>query len=112
MVIPNSNSAAAQWIEWHKWLKNEVGSQANDVFMQQWAQGAQGSWASNSAELRSYAKTQGMNIEGNFSVFSGATDTYSSVNSGAAKIGNATTIGIVLVCVMLVAATYFLFLKD
>ncbi len=112
-MYPNANSAPSQWIDFHKRMKSEVGQQqANEIFMQLWAQGGQNSSISQSGDLRAYAKTQGMSIEGNYSVFSSASDTYSSVNSGAAKIGNATTIGIVLVCVMLVAATYFLFLKD
>ena len=113
IVYPNSNSSPAQWIDFHKQLKNEVGQeQANSIFMQLWAQGGQSSFTSQSGDLRAYAKGQGMTIEGNIIGFSAISDTYTSVNNGAAKIGNATTIGIVLVCVMLVAATYFLFLKD
>lgn len=113
MVYPNSNSSPAQWIDFHKQLKSKVGQEeANSLFLQLWSQGGQSSFTSQSGELRAYAKTQGMNIEGNIIGLSAVSDTYTSINSGAAKIGNATTIGIVLVCLMLVAATYFLFIKD
>jgi hypothetical protein len=62
--------------------------------------------------LRAYAKTQGLQIEGNYSIISDAADTWQSVNTGGKKIGSSFFIGVILLMLMLVGAVYFLFLKD
>jgi len=112
MQLPNLNSNAQYWIDWHKYLKKELGKEgANDTFMRAWQAVGQKSNA-NDATLRAYAKTQGLQIEGNYSIISGVADTWQSVNTGGKKIGSSFSIGVILLILMLVGAVYFLFLKD
>jgi hypothetical protein len=112
MQTPNIQSSSQYWIDWHKWLKKEIGkSGANDTFMRAWVQVGQQSNA-NDATLRAYAKTQGMSIEGEYGLLSQATDTWQSVNTGAKKIGSSFNLGVILLILILVGAVYFLFLKD
>jgi len=112
MQLPNQNSSSQYWIDWHKYLKKELGKEgAKDTFMRAWQAVGQKSNA-NDATLRAYAKTQGLQIEGNYSIISGAADTWQSVNTGGKKIGSSFFIGVILLMLMLVGAVYFLFLKD
>ena len=112
MQLPNLNSNAQYWIDWHKYLKKELGKEgANDTFMRAWQAVGQKSNA-NDATLRAYAKTQGLQIEGNYSIISDAADTWQSVNTGGKKIGSSFSIGVILLILMLVGAVYFLFLKP
>lgn len=111
--IPIASTPDSGWIAWHIAQKRELGQQnANDLFSQAWAKTGNGSWASNTDTLRNYAKTQGIQLEGNFGVLSDVSSGFGSINRGGAKIGNTVTIGIVLVCIMIIAAVYFLFLKQ
>ena len=112
MQLPNQNSNAQYWIDWHKYLKKELGKEgAKDTFMRAWQAVGQKSNA-NGPTLRAYAKTQGLQIEGNYSIISDAADTWQSVNTGGKKIGSSFFIGVILLMLMLVGAVYFLFLKD
>jgi len=112
MQLPNLNSNAQYWIDWHKWLKKELGKEgANDTFMRAWQAVGQKSNA-NGPTLRAYAKTQGLQIEGNYSIISDAADTWQSINTGGKKIGSSFSIGVILLILMLVGAVYFLFLKP
>ena len=112
MQLPNLNSNAQYWIDWHKYLKKELGKEgAKDTFMRAWQAVGQKSNA-NDATLRAYAKTQGLQIEGNYSIISDAADTWQSVNTGGKKIGSSFFIGVILLMLMLVGAVYFLFLKP
>jgi len=111
MQLPNQNSSSQDWIDWHKWLKRNVGSSANEIFMANWQKVGQGSSA-NDAMLRAYAKTQGMDIKGEYFLLSAASDVWQSTNTGAKRIGSMTMIGVLLITVMLLGAVYFLFLKP
>jgi len=116
MQLPNLNSNAQYWIDWHKYLKKELGKEgANDTFMRAWQAVGQKSNA-NGPTLRAYAKTQGLQIEGNYSIISDAADTWQSVNksvnTGVKKISSSFSIGVILLMLMLVGAVYFLFLKP
>jgi hypothetical protein len=112
MQLPTLQSTSQYWIDWHSYLKRELGKEgANDTFMRAWQQVGQNSNANN-AELRAYAKTQGMNIEGQYFLASGLADVWQSTNTGAKKIGSSFSIGVILLILMMVAAVYFLFLKD
>ena len=113
MNIPIATTPDSGWIAWHTSLKREVGqSEANALFMQAWSKTGNGAYASNTDMLRNYCKTNGIQIDGNFGVLSDVGSGWGSLNRGAGQIGSTVTIGIVLVCLMIVGAVYFLFLKK
>lgn len=112
MQIPNINSNSQNWIEWHQYLKSSLGTKdANELFLPHWLKIGQSTGA-NDASLRSYAKSQGLQIEGEYSIFSGLADTWQSTNTGFKKIGNSANIGVFIVIIMIVLAVYFLFIKN
>lgn len=112
MQTPTLYSSSQNWIEWHQYLKKNLGTKdANDLFMSHWGQVGQSSNA-NDASLRSYLKSQGLKIEGEYSIFSGLADTWQSTNTGFKKIGASANMGVYIVIIMIIAAVYFLFIKD
>jgi hypothetical protein len=113
MKIPDGNSPGSYWIKWHQYLVGLVGkSDATGVFLQHFATTGQKSEAANDASLRSYAKSQGMPIEGENGIFSWGADSWKDTQSGVSTIGNMTTIGIFVVVIMVGVAGYFLFIKQ
>lgn len=112
MNIPNLDSNSQNWIDWHKYLLKSFGRKdANEIFMQHWQNIGQNSDA-NDSSLRAYMSSQGVNISGEYGVFSWATDAGTSASQGFGKVSSSFSIGIIIIVLMLVGATYFLFLKK
>jgi len=112
MQTPTLYSSSQNWIEWHAYLKKNLGTKdANQLFMEHWAKIGQGSNA-NDAALRSYLKSQGIQVEGEYFLLSGLADTWQSTNTGFKKIGSSANLGVFIVIIMIVVAVYFLFIKN
>ncbi|WP_299459072.1 hypothetical protein [uncultured Microscilla sp.] len=106
--LPHESSSANHWIAWHKALKKRYGNKsANLLFSQAWEE--RGEDYANTTQLRNYAKTQGMEIEGD-SIFSGVSDnvknTWSSLNNGFAGIGASAALAILVVLGLIGFVTY------
>ena len=60
--IPNSSSKQEEWINWHKALKSNFGTQnANSLWVKAWKKF--GSPEANTGDLRTYLKSQGITID-------------------------------------------------
>ena len=79
--IPNKNSQASAWIEWHKTLKDNFGrKQANALFIKAWQRQGD-TFTANTHELREYLSKNGINIEKNIAsaVFDSGADVFDSI---------------------------------
>jgi len=112
MQVPTLQSNSQAWIAWHKEMLKQLGkSDANELFMKHWQSIGQGSDANN-GELRAYMSSQGVDISGNNGVFSWGADAATSASQGFGKVSSSFSIGVILLVLLLVGATYFLFLKN
>jgi len=60
--IPQMNSKADEWIQWHKTLKAQFGRKvANGLWMKAWAR--RGSSSVNTSDLRDYMSKQGIKLD-------------------------------------------------
>ena len=107
--IPTFTSTDSEWIAWHKALTKEFGKkQANFTFLQAFNARANDETA-NTSTLRSYAKSQGLEIEGAY-IGSGIYDyvgaTGEGIGSAFSSIGNSMMIGAVIVVLLFGFAMY------
>ena len=93
---PVQSSQSADWIQWHKALKSRFGKlEANQLWLKAW--GFRGTSKSNTGELRSYMKDNGVTLDTN--VFGKAKDIQNSVIDtigGVLKVSTAVTTGIMV----------------
>jgi hypothetical protein len=99
---PSVTSSDSEWIQWHKDLKNVFGKkEANSLFVAYWAKRSGTTFKANTNELRSYAKSQGIKVEGQ--LLSGVLDSAYDVVDGLGdvlKVGKYAAIGLGLVLVV------------
>lgn len=95
--IPVQSSQSADWIQWHKALKKRFGKlQANQLWLKAW--GFRGTSNSNTSELRSYMKDNGVTLDTN--ILGKAKDIQNSVFDtigGALKVSSGVTIGLLAI---------------
>lgn len=98
---PSVTSSDSDWIQWHKDLKSYFGKKtANSLFMAYWQKRSGTTYKSNTTELRRYAASQGMKVEGQ--ILSGIIDSSYDFVDGIGdilKVGKTATIVIVVILV-------------
>jgi len=98
--IPVQSSQSADWIEWHKALKKRFGKlQANQLWLKAW--GFRGTSKSNTGELRSYMKDNGVTLDTN--ILGKAKDIQNSIFDTVAdtlKVSSGLAIGIIAISVL------------
>ena len=98
--IPVQSSQSADWIEWHKALKKRFGKlQANQLWLKAW--GFRGTSKSNTGELRSYMKDNGVTLDTN--ILGKAMDIKNSIFDTVAdtlKVSSGLAIGIIAISVL------------
>lgn len=98
--IPVQSSQSADWIEWHKALKKRFGKlQANQLWLKAW--GFRGTSKSNTGELRSYMKDNGVILDTN--ILGKAKDIQNSIFDTVAdtlKVSSGLAIGIIAISVI------------
>jgi len=99
-TIPVQSSQSADWIEWHKALKKRFGKlQANQLWLKAW--GFRGTSKSNTGELRSYMKDNGVTLDTN--ILGKAKDIQNSIFDTVAdtlKVSSGLAIGIIAISVL------------
>jgi hypothetical protein len=111
MQVPHLQSNSQEWINWHLWLKKQFGKkEANEVFMLHWGRIGQKSRA-NDSTLRAYMSSQGVDISGNYGIFSAGSDLLQGAGQGVGQVGKSFKIGVILIAILLIVAVYFFFLK-
>ncbi|OJJ16749.1 hypothetical protein BKI52_33110 [marine bacterium AO1-C] len=106
--IPHESSSDDHWITWHKALRKRYGkNNANMLLSQAWEE--RGEDYANTYQLRTYLKSQGIEIDGT-NILSGLTDsaknTWGSVNKGFSGIGSSVMIGVLIVIAIIGFTTY------
>ena len=77
-TIPTKQSSDANWIEWHKSLRQNFGRKsANQIWAYAWDK--RKTIAANTSDLRSYMEKQGVSIDGGLGLLSDAADFTSGV---------------------------------
>jgi hypothetical protein len=96
---PSVTSSDSEWIQWHKDLKSVFGKKtANSLFVKFWSKRSGTTFKANTNELRSYAKSQGIKVDGQ--ILSGVVDSAYDVVDGLGdvlKVGKYAAIGLVAV---------------
>jgi hypothetical protein len=99
-TIPVQSSQSADWIEWHKALKKRFGKlQANQLWLKAW--GFRGTSKSNTGELRSYMKDNGVTLDTN--ILGKAKDIQNSIFDTVAdtlKVSSGLAIGIIAISIL------------
>jgi hypothetical protein len=99
-TIPVQSSQSADWVEWHKALKKRFGKlQANQLWLKAW--GFRGTSKSNTGELRSYMKDNGVTLDTN--ILGKAMDIKNSIFDTVAdtlKVSSGLAIGIIAISVL------------
>lgn len=99
-TIPVQSSQSADWIQWHKALKSRFGKlEANQLWLKAW--GFRGTSNSNTSELRSYMKDNGVTLDTN--ILGKAKDIQNSVFDtigGALKVSSGVTIGLLAIALL------------
>jgi hypothetical protein len=99
-TIPVQSSQSADWVEWHKALKKRFGKlQANQLWLKAW--GFRGTSKSNTGELRSYMKDNGVILDTN--ILGKAKDIQNNIFDTVAdtlKVSSGLAIGIIAISVI------------
>lgn len=98
--IPTKSSSAAEWIEWHKSLKSSFGkANANALFLKAWNLRGGKSSDANTDDLRSYLRTNGIEIDK--TLFASVVDTTESAIDTIGGVFNMGKTAVIIVGVAL-----------
>jgi hypothetical protein len=105
--IPTTQSFASEWVEWHKALKTRYGiAAANTMWLKAWRE--RGNDEANTADLRDYIASQGIEIDGGIWDF--VPDTFDSIGDTFTQVfsvGKWVVLAVVVILVVFLAMLAF-----